>query len=520
VIGVCDRSELAYGSSNSKSDIAPHLPIDVSPQCQQNALQFIDTHFGGALGDHYCRRLSYEHQKLLALELTKCHLADAGQSAFERTCHAAASQECISLLNDRGFHSYTTFKVHVEQYCLKLNHDLMIYRQQELGVQLQQSAQRATVQFTELIDQQDAMKEQYSHLFVTLTEQQTELHSSLLQQSLKRQEQLEQQVLQRQELQEQQLHEWLQDLMTGQTHEMQLQRKELQNLSTAVGTTTLQLKPLLGMDRVLGFITNGVNIGSLLVYLYIALNVICLLTLPSCVRACRKRLFGLAMLEFLLNGIILVQLEETTQEDWIDLTSFGCRTLQVGTYAVSLVMFCCTAREPPEQQQKELTQVVNSVKDTVERLQRQSGEREERLIQLIREQNRQNVSNGFYQQDNRNLQLFYRHLEGALEKSSDGSDEAWIESTPYHPQMEFSPPHALASRYKTPGVIIPCGLQQQQHGVGDAPPEEKIVFHDAVAVTPSPKRNIDGSAIAKRPRSESDELEQPSKKQRSGPAGE
>jgi hypothetical protein len=494
--------ELSYGSDITASQQSVHrIPVDVSPQCQQNALRIIDiTAFGGALGEHYCRRLSYEHQQLLALELTKCHLADVGQSAFKRPCDE--KEACISLLNDRGFQSYTTFKVHVEQYCLKLNHDMMIYQQQELGVQLQQSAQQATVQFTELIHQQGEMKEEYSSLFVTLTEQQSELHDSLLQQALRRQETLDEQALQRQELQEQQLHEWLQGLMLGQAHEMQLQRKELQDLSTAVGTTASQLKPLLGIDQALEYISNGVHIGSLLFYLYLSLNAIWLLTLPPWVRACRHKLFGMAMLELALKTFILVQLEEPMQKGWLQIASLGCRTLQVGTYVISMVRYCFAGnQQSPDQQQHELAQTVNSVKETVEWLQRQSEEREERLVQLIREQRRQLDASAF-EKERWNNQFLYR---SPLERVVTHSDTSMNEPLPQE-----------IAQYVTPKTMLDPydAFEQQRQAASQQAEENPIIFYDAITVTPSPLRDVgdDTAESEKRPRSDSDELEEQSRK--------
>jgi hypothetical protein len=513
--------ELTYGiiSDITASQSVHRIPIDVSPQCQQNALQIIETTaFGGALGEHYCHRLSHGHQQLLALELTKCHLADVGQSAFKRSCDE--KEDCISLLNDRGFHSYTTFKVHVEQYCLKLNHDMMIYRQQELGAELQQSAQRAAVQFTELIHQQGEIKEEYSSLFITLTEQQSELHDNLLQQALRRQEQLDDQALQRQELQEHQLDDWMQGLMSGQAHEMQLQRKELQDLSTAVGTTASQLKPLLGMDQALEYISNGVHIGSLLFYLYLSLNVIWLLTLPSWVRACRHKLFGMAMLELALKVFILVQAEEPAQGEWLQLAGFACRALQVGTYLSSMVRYCFTGeQQSPDQQQRELTQTVISVKETVEWLQRQSEEREERLIQLVREQRREMDAVAFeaerrnnqLEAERRNNQFLYRPpLERVVKHSDNLMTDPLLQETAH-----YTTPRAMLNPYDA--------FEQQRDAASQQADEKPIIFYDAVMVTPSPLRDV-GDNIAeseKRPRSDSDGSEERSeKRQRVEPAHE
>lgn len=500
----------------SINDIAvPHIPLDVSPKCHQNALRIIDDtqQFGGSLGGHYCRRLSYEHQQLLALELTKCHLADLGQSPFQAgPCQtdAEGSQGCLLLLNDRGFQSYTTFKVHVEQYCLKLNHELMIFRQQELGAQLQESAQLAAVQFTELVNQQGAMKEEYSHLFVSLTQQQSELHGEFLQQALQRQTQLEERALQKQKVQEQQLHEWMQRLMSGQAQEMQLQRQELQALSAAVGTTALQLKPLMGIELALEYVANGIHIGSFLVYLCIALHAIWLVTLPACVRSCRPKLFRLAMLEFALGCIILVQLEEPIQQDWVVFTSRACRILQVGTYVLSVLGSCFLSKRTSseQEQQKELAQVVHSMKRDMEILQRQSDEREDRLIALVQEQTNSQAARD---EEKRYLQVSNRPLKSPLPRQNENPYAAQVTPFPVQQQTGHLQQYTLADRFEASNHMIQYPFSQQL-AMCEPRLESPAIFYDAIAVTPSPPQDFDGAG--KRSRLESDDYQLPSKKQR------
>jgi hypothetical protein len=148
------------------------LSMDVSPQCRQNALQLLhNDDFGHAFGERFCHHLSYAQKQLLALELTKCHLDEMQQATFETPCEFSV-QECLVHLTPLGFQSYTLFKINVEQYCIKLNHDLMVLQQQETGARLQQIAKLASQQLAELMQQQGEMQHEYSKRYSSLHEEQ------------------------------------------------------------------------------------------------------------------------------------------------------------------------------------------------------------------------------------------------------------------------------------------------------------------------------------------------------------
>jgi hypothetical protein len=369
------------GKACSYSDLAKqhnNPPMDTSPQCRQNALQVLHGDFGHALGERFCYQLSYAQKQLLALELTKCHLDEMQQATFEAPCELSI-QECLAHLTPLGFQSYTLFKINVEQYCIKLNHELMILQQQETGAQLQQTAKLASEQLADLMQQQGEMQHEHSKLYASLREEQADLHQALLQQTI-----------QRQQDSEQQLFEWTRQIMKGQEKQMQLQRQELQYFSTVVEKTASHIKPLLNLNAVLSWISGGVQFVNLFVYMYITVNLQWLLTLPRCVRTCRRKLWGIAVLEFLLSFsfIWLSDHRTKTNEQFIESIRVLSRILQATVYVLSFVssFFAMNPRVAGGKQHQELLILLKNVNDSTEHIRRHIVERDRRLIQLLEEQ--------------------------------------------------------------------------------------------------------------------------------------
>jgi hypothetical protein len=503
----------SFRTAHSFNDVVTqqdHPPVDASPQCRQNALQVLDGHFGDALGERYCHRLSYEHKQLLALELTKCHLDEMRQATFETPCQSSP-QECLTQLSNLGVQTYTVFKINVEQYCFKLNHDLMILQQQEAGLQLQRTAKQASLQLAEMLEQQGEMKDEYSHLYSSLREEQFELHTSLLEQAV-----------QRQEVQENQLFE------------MQLQRQELHDLSNAVGQTAAQLKPLLSLDEVLSWISGGFYIANLLVYMYVTINLQWILTIPRCFRSCRRTLWRLAMFEFFLQCCVIWQIEDetTTIEPLMQSVRVVSLTLQATVYVFSFLMSFFTKQPSVARNahHQELMEITKNLKDTAEQVQRQLDEYEENLTQILREQRyRQQQQVAIQNQPRRHDEatetlpaVVHRNLpDQVLFRPVGHVAQSQIRNIVSNTAALVIPSrHQEALDHSLPGrVLMSSPVLATPHRT-----QSPVFFFDAIsdttAVTPSPQRDVHeqsrNSALVgkKHARAESDELEPPSKKQR------
>ena len=367
----------AYHDAAIQLDSAA-MAIHASPQCRQNALQVLDGNFGHALGGRYCQLLSYTQMQLLALELTKCHLDELQQDIFENPC-SLSDHECLAQLTPLGFQSYTMFKINVEQYCFKLNHELMILQQQETGVQLQQTAKLASQQISELIERQGEIKNDYSQLLSSLHEQQSDLHHTLLQQAIELQH-----------VSEQQLFEWTKEMMKAQTLQMKLQHEELQDLSNVVGKAASKIKNALNLDTVLSLISGGMKIANMFAYMYATVHIQWLLTMPRCVRSCRGKLWGLSMVEFLLLSTFVWCNEDSTtstSKQLVDRVRFFSLTLQGFIFLFSFLS-SFFSKEPLVDGDKHRLLVVSleSIKDSIKEVRVVLNEREERLGKLLRDQ--------------------------------------------------------------------------------------------------------------------------------------
>lgn len=376
---------LSEGLSQSYSEVA-HLNdgsiLDLYPVCRRNALQAIGD-YGNPNGEHYCRQLSAEHQHLFAVELTRCHLHTTGDEVFDGPCEGV----CMDRLTERAFASYTQFKIYIEQFCIKTNHDLMLEKQQAMDAQLQQTAHQLSSSFnhldvnlSNLMTHQNEIKEENSRIFSSFREEQGQLHEKALEQ---------------QDAQTKELHNWMQGLMLGQTEEMQMQRRELQGLSTAIGDTAAQLQPLFGLDNILTWISSGVQVSHQLIFLYFTLNVMWLLTIPRCTRNCRRKLWGLAVIESLILCLVLAgKPDDKEQAEFISTTRSLFQILYATIYIIAFISSFFSGPPPSSaetRQQQELILVAQTMQETVQRLDNQLAERErrshefeERLVRMLK----------------------------------------------------------------------------------------------------------------------------------------
>lgn len=498
------------------------IEIHVSPQCRQNALQVLDGNFGHALGGGYCQRLSYTHMQLLALELTKCHLDELQQDIFENPCSLSV-HECLAQLTPLGFQSYTMFKINVEQYCFKLNHELMILEQQETGVQLQHTAKLASQQIAELIERQGEIKDDYSQLLSSLHEQQSDLHHTLLEQAIE---------LQR--VSEQQLFEWTKEMMKAQTLQMTLQQEELQDLSNVVGKTAAKIRSALNLDTVLSLISGGMKIANLFCYMYATVHVQWLLTIPRRVRSCRGKLWGLSMVEFfLLSSFVWCTDDSTTNtsKQLVERVRFFSLTLQGSIFILSFLS-SFFSKEPlvDGDQHRLLIVSLESINDSIKEVRVVLDEHEERLGKLLRDQHFDTQRQILLQDHARrhvgpSVSTAMRHVPFEQPQYIQG----WPTSTHPFQHHNIGPDtdaiNMIPSRHpvevEQSYLVHPLPASHVESSPLPARLHTDTFFdatEDPQAVTPSPQRceykgaSEDGDLDKKRPLSSRDDIEPPSKK--------
>jgi hypothetical protein len=499
---------------------SPPMEILVSPQCRQNALQVLNGNFGHALGGRFCQLLSYTQMQLLALELTKCHLEELQQDIFENPCSLSV-HECLAHLTPLGFQSYTMFKINVEQYCFKLNHELMILQQQETGVQLQHTAKLASQQIAELIERQGEIKSDYAQLLSSLREQQMDLHHSLFEQAIELQH-----------VSEQQLFEWTKEMMKGQTQQMMLQQEQLQDLSNVVGKTAAKIKSALNLDSVLSLISGGMKVANMFAYMYATVHIQWLLTLPRCVRSCRGKLWGLAMVEFVLMSSFVWCNEDSTtsaSEQFMQRVRFYSLSLQGFIYLLTFLS-SFFSKEPlvDGDQHRLLIASLESLKDSVKEMRVVLDEREDRLGKLLRDQHF-DIQRQIIHQDRARRHVGTTVLNSMREMPFEQAinNKGW----PIHayPPRDIGPDTNAVSLIPSrhPGEVEQSYLVHPllASHVESSPLPARLhadTFFDATedppAVTPSPQRceyagtSEEDVLVKKRPLSSIDEIEPPSKK--------
>jgi hypothetical protein len=296
-----------------------------SPECWLTAIKAFD-YLSNSNHHHRnnansCSWMTPDHQKLLALELARCHLQDLGRPLFLQNNHMDGhfdSDEgkcttenyshhlaiCLANLSDTGVHTYTHFFSYVNQLCTRLLQEVAVGHFQDTSHQLAKTSQLAQERLHSMVQQQEKLA-----LLHTAFTHQVEEQAGLLTHHVR---------LVQEELQGQ--HEqWLFEqttLQREQANELKRHQEELQRLAEAVASAsasstyayaTSMLKPwLLGFDLLLEQATRGYSFVTSVIYLVGTINVMWLLTLPRRLRAVRKYLYGIAIVETLLEVAFVV----------------------------------------------------------------------------------------------------------------------------------------------------------------------------------------------------------------------
>jgi hypothetical protein len=196
---------LALKASSTGATNLALLPA--SPDCWLDAIQALKIHTGSVLEDAFhatssegeshpltsvtCSWLTAVDQKVLALELSKCHMRDLGRPLFHfdsEEDHKACVQtlkdyskvqeqatngryppsdqsitsrniatKCLARLTDSGVNSYTHFFSYVNQLCTRLLSEYVLGQYYETSYQLARSSKVAEGKIQSLIEQQDLL---------------------------------------------------------------------------------------------------------------------------------------------------------------------------------------------------------------------------------------------------------------------------------------------------------------------------------------------------------------------------
>lgn len=328
--------------------------IRPSPECWKSAMTAFYLNTTPLSDDDakvFCQHMHEDHQKVLALMISQCHLNDLGKALMEdpvvlQDClqRAATSREvllaCLKRLTDAGVTAYTHYVAYVQQFCTRLT--------QELAIQLQVDAHRVMAQryeqlSNESLQQLEAIQtwqstflETFSRSFERELQQQLHVH---LQETLNQQfdqvmerqavqqarmvEDLMTQLKDRQDEQEERQEVWLSqkvDLVQRYLEQLERQHEKLQDqqeridtLSETISSVVNDVLPLAGFHRFIGVVTSGYAWMSLTLQAVAGMCLVWFFTRPKRCQAFRSYLVAIVLLEAAAEAALFV----SAQYGWI-----------------------------------------------------------------------------------------------------------------------------------------------------------------------------------------------------------
>jgi len=149
--------------------LAAHGVLPSSPDCWLHALQTINA--DSTKTADACNWMTTMHQKIMALELARCHVYDLGRSLFDEsssnyqpsTCSKENYREnitkCLTLLTPSAETAYTHFLTYINQLCTRLSREIVMDQFYKSSIQLAQASRRAEHQIKEILKHQDVLWE-------------------------------------------------------------------------------------------------------------------------------------------------------------------------------------------------------------------------------------------------------------------------------------------------------------------------------------------------------------------------
>lgn len=111
------------------------------------------------LGSAICQAMTFEHQKILSLELTRCHMESLGRPLSSNCKGQEQSDQnsirfCLSNIDDFALNAYTTFFTYVNQNCVRLTHEVVTARYHESAIILAETTTLALDKMTSILENQ------------------------------------------------------------------------------------------------------------------------------------------------------------------------------------------------------------------------------------------------------------------------------------------------------------------------------------------------------------------------------
>jgi hypothetical protein len=338
------------------------IPL-ASPECWLTAVKAFDllkTVDSATDTAAVCQWMTSNDQKLLALELARCHLKDLGRPLVHETseCSNEGSLEnlttCLHTLTDAGMTSYTHFFSYVNQLCTRLLQEVVVGHFYETSHRLAKSSELAEERLSAMIHHHgelwDAWKERDERLL--------DMHETFKDHVRDQSNLLTQYLSQLQREMRGQQEEWLIEhnhLQREQAGKLQQQHEELERLSEIVARTNKSILPWsMGLDSLASQVLKGYSFLKAFLYLIGVLQVIWLFTYPQRLRWLGYYLKRLAALEALLECRCLWENDDllSSREGQDFVSDLRAVTLLIGSLAYLLGMVASLFRrqDPKETQ--------------------------------------------------------------------------------------------------------------------------------------------------------------------------
>lgn len=133
-----------------------------SPECWRDAARAMNL---DAFNSDVCHLMTSEDQKLLAIELARCHLLDLGRPLFDDTeiCSRDSYQnnlsDCLKHLSTAGETAYTHLRTSIYQLCAQLRQEVTMIDYQQLSSQLARTSAATGKHLEEMLKEQEQLRD-------------------------------------------------------------------------------------------------------------------------------------------------------------------------------------------------------------------------------------------------------------------------------------------------------------------------------------------------------------------------
>ena len=319
--------------SNNENSVMDRT-LASSPDCWRNAMRMINA--DSTIATDVCKWMTTQHQKIMALELTRCHLHDLGRHLFEEATsdHPAAicSQEnyrdnlveCLTHLTPSAEIAYTQFLTHINLLCIRLSRETVMDHFDESSLRLARISVEAEHKLKEMMKGQEEFWKAWSEREKEASVAHDQFKHDINQQRVRwvletsqwrsqwHHEQ-EKWMLERQLVQQYELEE-----INKQTDELSRQRNELVQLSDTIARANQTIQPWsINLQSLYLYAQRAYHALKCMIYVTANLIVIWALTALRCLRWMRRYMWVIASLGYLLEAGFLITLSPHEEKSFL-----------------------------------------------------------------------------------------------------------------------------------------------------------------------------------------------------------